>query len=62
MAVSEFWAIEQRHKKLLLKVERLEQQIVSLEEIISIGDAKDGNKSSGIMDKIMKKPLKKATG
>jgi hypothetical protein len=62
MAVSEFWAIEQRHKKLLLKVERLEQRIVSLEEIISIGDAKDGNKSSGIMDKIMKKPLKKATG
>ena len=62
MAVSEFWAIEQRHKKLLLKVERLEQRIVSLEEIISIGDAKDGNKRSGIMDKIMKKPLKKATG
>jgi len=62
MAVSEFWAIEQRHKKLLLKVERLEQRLVSLEEIISIGDAKDDKQSSGIMDKIMKKPLKKATG
>jgi len=62
MAVSEFWAIEQRHKKLLLKVERLEQRLVSLEEIISIGDAKDGKQSPSIMDKIMKKPLKKATG
>jgi|TARA_R110000765_G_scaffold40644_1_gene87266 hypothetical protein len=58
MAVSEFWAIEQRHAKLLKRVERLERRIDSLEEINAIGD---GAKPNTIVDRIMNKPKKKAT-